>query len=91
VKLSAKDVASLALKRAPTRKWCYLWVQPVNNTRNFQAFSLIPPFSQKEWVCVGKIQGIKAAKNTNIEYLADRIIWTLEMHKSFNYAEPNPS
>lgn len=88
---SIKDVASLALNRAPTNKWCFLWVQPVNNTHNLQAFSLIPPFSQKSWVCIGKIKGIKVPKKEKIDLLAERILWTIEMHRSFNYVEPTSS
>ena len=81
---SIKDVASLALKRAPASKWCFLWVQPVKNTYNLHAFSLIPPFSQKSWMCIGKIKGAKTPKNNDIDILSDRILWTIEINRSFN-------
>ena len=85
---SIKDVAGLALKQAPTNKWCFLWVQPVNNTRNLQAFSLIPPFLQKSWICIGKIKGVKTFTKEKIDLLAERILWNIEIQRSFNYTEP---
>ena len=88
---SIKDVANLALKRTPADKWCFLWVQPVNNTLNLQAFSLIPPFLQKSWICIGKIKGIEIIKKEIIDSLAERILWTIEMHRSFYYVDPTSS
>jgi len=87
---SAKDVAILSLKRAPEDKWCYLWVQPVGNSRWLQAFSLIPPFKQKTWMCIGKITGCKVPQKSLINELTDRILWTMEMHRSY-FFETNSS
>lgn len=86
---STYEVAKLALERAPKTKWCYLWIQPVDNTFTIKAFSLIPPFSKDNWISVGKITGSELP--IKISSLEDKINWVLEMHYSFYFEEPTTS
>lgn len=91
MRLSPFETAAVAMAKAPDGKPCHLWVRPTDGEEiAIEAFSLMPPFNNKDkqWVCVGKIHRFGKATAEQLSNLEDTISFIIENHKSFYYEQP---